>query len=100
MPATARPATSSRRDSGCDKPPCNHGSGDGYSLRLQHFMAAPSERLAPGERLIVAYKLARAVISLAGAITLGILFGTHRLMAMHFVAFRLLEHNTSAFSIK
>jgi uncharacterized membrane protein (DUF2068 family) len=64
------------------------------------FVETPTPRLAPGERLIVLYKLGRALISLAGAVTLGVLFATHRLMAMHLVAYRLIVHHTSVLAIK
>jgi uncharacterized membrane protein (DUF2068 family) len=61
---------------------------------------ARDPKLAPGERLIVAYKLGRAFISLAGAVTLGVLFLSHRLMAMHVVAYRLVVHHTSVLAMK
>jgi uncharacterized membrane protein (DUF2068 family) len=53
-------------------------------------------RLDAGVRLIIGYKLVRAVLSFAGALALGLLFGTHRLDAMHDLAHRLMEHSTSA----
>jgi uncharacterized membrane protein (DUF2068 family) len=71
------------------------GVPHGYAFHVD----SPAPRLEGGVRLIVAYKLARAVISFAGAVALGILFASHRLEAMHALAHRLLEHSTTATAI-
>jgi uncharacterized membrane protein (DUF2068 family) len=50
-------------------------------------------------RLIIGYKLVRAVLSFSGAVALGLLYGTHRLDAMQDLAHRLNEHSASALAV-
>jgi uncharacterized membrane protein (DUF2068 family) len=63
-------------------------------------VVAPVPRLEGGLRLIVAYKLSRAVVSLGGALLLAALYARHHLDAVHDLVSRLQEHSTSAFAVE